>query len=78
MVVIQREELPYIHCHISPFGVIPKKSKPGQWRLIVDLSSPENASGIDKDMCSIDTDKCEDPTYADYHVSWFRTRHNQH
>ena len=28
-------------CHISPFGVIPKKSKPGKWRLIVDLSSPQ-------------------------------------
>lgn len=53
MVTIPAEVLPYIHCHISPFGVIPKKSKPGHWRLIVDLSSPENASvndGIDKDM----------------------------
>ena len=39
--------------HIS---VIPKIGKPGKWRLIVDLSSPHNASvndGIDKDMCSI-------------------------
>lgn len=56
MVVVSQEELPYINCHISPFGVIPKKSKPGHWRLIVDLSSPENASvnsGIDKDMCSV-------------------------
>ena len=25
---------------ISPFGVIPKSSQPGKWRLIVDLSSP--------------------------------------
>lgn len=56
MVVVPREELPYIHCHISLFGVIPKKSKPGQWRLIVDHSSPENSSiysCIDRDMCSI-------------------------
>ena len=29
---------------VSPFGVIPKPSKPGQWRLIVDLSSPQGAS----------------------------------
>ncbi len=27
-------------CHVSPFGVIPKRSKPGKWRLILDLSSP--------------------------------------
>ena len=43
-----------IHC--SPIGVIPKKNKPGKWRLIVDLSSPEGASvndGIDKDSCSL-------------------------
>ena len=56
MVVIPPEQVPYIHCHISPFGVIPKRGKPGKWRLIVDLSSPHNASvndGIDKDMCSI-------------------------
>ena len=40
---------------ISPFGVIPK-SQPGKWRLIVDLSSPEDKSvndGIDKPMCSL-------------------------
>ena len=28
---------------ISPFGVIPK-NKPGEWRLIVDLSAPEGCS----------------------------------
>ena len=40
-----------IHC--SPFGAIPKKSKPGQWRLILDLSSPEGHSvndGIAKEL----------------------------
>ena len=56
MVVIPLTQVPYIHCHISPFGVIPKKAKPGKWRLIVDLSSTMNAcvnDGIDRDMCSI-------------------------
>ena len=27
--------------HISRFGVIPKKHQPGRWRLIVDLSYPQ-------------------------------------
>ena len=43
-----------IHC--SPFGVIPKKHKPDAWRLIVDLSHPENHSvndGINKELCSL-------------------------
>ena len=30
--------------HVSPIGIIPKKNKPGKWRLIVDLSSPDGAS----------------------------------
>ena len=41
---------------ISPFGVIPKKSSPGNWRLIVDLSSPDQHSvndGIPKELCSL-------------------------
>ena len=44
----------FIHC--SPFGVIPKKNKPGKWRLILDLSAPEQHSvndGISKDLCSL-------------------------
>ena len=56
MLVIPEADLPHIHCHISPFGVIPKHSKPGKWRLIVDLSFPTNLSindGIDKQGCSI-------------------------
>ena len=56
MVAFPEAHVPYIHCHISPFGVIPKKAKPGKWRLIVDLSSPANASvnhGINSDMCSV-------------------------
>ncbi len=38
-----------IHC--SPFGVIPKRKKPGNFRLILNLSAPEGHSvndGIDK------------------------------
>ena len=38
------------------FGVIPKPSQPGKWRLIVDLSHPESASvndGIHPDLCSL-------------------------
>ena len=42
--------------HISRFGVIPKKSQPGKWRLIVDLSHPKGSSvndGIDPSLCSL-------------------------
>ena len=42
--------------HISRFGVIPKKSQPGKWRLIVDLSYPNEASvndGISSALCSL-------------------------
>ncbi len=40
----------------SPFGVIPKKGKPGKWRLIVNLSAPDGRSvndGIDKELASV-------------------------
>ena len=43
-----------IHC--SPFGVIPKQSRPNKWRLIVDLSSSEGHSvndGISRDLSSL-------------------------
>ena len=36
--------LPADALHISRFGVIPKKSQPGKWQLIVDLSAPEGHS----------------------------------
>ena len=45
-----------LRCQISSFGVIPKKSQPGKWRLIVDLSSPQHASvndGISSTLCSL-------------------------
>ncbi len=41
--------------HVSRFGVIPKKS-PGKWRLIVDLSAPDNYSvndGVYERFCSM-------------------------
>ncbi len=43
-----------IHC--NPFGVIPKKNKPGKFRLIVNLSAPDNHSvndGINKELASL-------------------------
>lgn len=48
------ESLPWVHS--SPFGVIPKKHKPGKWRLIVDLSAPDKHavnSFIEKELCSL-------------------------
>ena len=47
---------PLPHLHISPFGVIPKQHQPGQWRLILDLSSPSGRSvndAIPKDLYSL-------------------------
>ena len=41
---------------ISPFGVIPKTSQPGKWRLILNLSSPDGGSvneGIEPELCSL-------------------------
>ena len=43
-----------INC--SPFGVIPKKNKPGKFRIILNLSAPENRSvndGISKELASL-------------------------
>ena len=42
---------------LSPFGVIPKKRKPGRWRLIVNLSAPEGSSvndGIAKELSRVE------------------------
>lgn len=47
---------PFPNLHVSSFGVIPKRGQVGQWRLIVDLSSPTGASvndGIDPDAYSL-------------------------
>ena len=42
--------------HISRFGVIPKQHQPCKWRLILDLSCPQEAcvnAGISRDLCSL-------------------------
>lgn len=42
--------------HVSPIGIIPKSHKPGKWRLIHDLSSPNGASindGISPEWSSL-------------------------
>ena len=56
LVELSAEEAASLNIHCSPIGIIPKKNKPGRWRLIVDLSSPEDASvndGIEKEICSL-------------------------
>ena len=56
LVELSIEEAASLEIHCSPIGIIPKKNKPGKWRLIVDLSSPAGASvndGISKDLCSL-------------------------
>ena len=35
---------PLPNLQVSPFGVIPKRNQPGEWRLILDLSSPHGSS----------------------------------
>ena len=53
--------------HTSPFGVIPKKHKPGKWRLILDLSSPEGFSindGISKETSSLNYTTTDDVVEA--------------
>ena len=50
----QQAEALGIHC--SPFGVIPKKNRPGKFRLILNLSAPEGASvndGICKELATL-------------------------
>ena len=57
-----RQDLQHLKIHVSKFGVIPKKHTPGKWRLIVDLSSPENRSvndGIDPTLCSLSYTRVE-------------------
>ena len=42
--------------HTSPLGLVPKSRQPGQFRMIVDLSSPTNHSvndGISENLCSL-------------------------
>ena len=56
LVKLSNKEAGELGIHCSPIGIIPKKGKPGKWRLIVDLSSPEGASvndGVDKETSSL-------------------------
>lgn len=49
--------------HISRFGVIPKRGRPGKWRLIVDLSHPAGYSvndGINGDDFTLSYARVED------------------
>jgi len=58
-----REEAQKLAIHCSPFGVIPKKNKPGKWRLILDLSAPTDHSvndGIAKELCSLSYTSVDD------------------
>ena len=50
----KEQEVPEVH--VSRFGVIPKSDKPGEWRMILDLSFPPLKSvneGIDRQLCSL-------------------------
>ena len=50
----KEQEVPQVH--VSWFGVILKSDKPGEWRLILDLSFPPHKSvndGIDRQLCSL-------------------------
>lgn len=56
VIKLSKLEASQLKIYCSPFGLIPKKNKPGKWRLIVDLSAPEGSSvndGIEKDMISL-------------------------
>ena len=51
-----KHDVKSLNIHLSPLGAIPKKHKPGKWRLIVDLSSPAGASvndGISVEWSSV-------------------------
>ena len=56
LIMMSMQEAKKMGVQCSAMGMIPKKSKPGSWRLIVDLSAPEGSSvndGIGKDMSSL-------------------------
>ena len=56
VVKLSSSEVLKLGVHCSPFRVIPKKHKPGKWRLVIDLSATEGSSvndGIAKELCSL-------------------------
>ncbi len=57
------QEAQTLNVHCSPFGVIPKRGRPGKWRLIVNLSAPGGKSvndGISKESSSLSFVTIED------------------
>ena len=57
------EHVAQLRVHVSPLGVIPKKGKTDQWRMIIDLSSPHGHSindGISKKVCSLHYSSLDD------------------
>ena len=38
---------------VSPFGLIPKKDQPGNWKLIQNLCHPDEKSGISRELSSL-------------------------
>ena len=61
------QDMKHLNIHISKFGVIPKKHAPGKWRLIIDLSSPDNHSvndGIDPAFTSLSYTRIEQVAQA--------------
>lgn len=51
---------PSLRVQCSPFGVIPKKSRPNKYRLIIDLSSPPGHS--------VNDGICKELSYVSVHV----------
>ncbi len=62
-----------VEVQCSPFGVIPKKGKPGRWRLIVNLSAPEGCSvndGISKDLASVTYTSVDEVAHRVGELGW--------
>ncbi len=52
---LPRDAIKGVQSEISGFGLIPKRN-PGEWRLIIDLSSPDGArvnDGVHDHLCSL-------------------------
>ena len=61
------QDIQHLGVHTSKFGVLPKKHAPGKWRLILDLSSPDNHSindGINPALTSLTYTRVEQVAQA--------------
>lgn len=74
---------PFPELHISSFGIIPKAGQPGEWRLILYLSSPQGFSvndGIDPEQFSLQYIKfdvgVENCTWILPYLSGYARRHS--